>query len=803
MIVKVGAIVTAVLILSGALTALVGGLMIFKGALMLVGSSMSAAVGKAALLTAALVLVTDGIVKLTQGASTGERALGGLELAAAGAAAGFAVGGPLGAAIGGVAGLFGALVIDSQRAQTSVEEAAAAANASMTDWEGLAGTLDQTTGAMTELTRSYIAQNLVETGTSDALASYGIDLRTATLAVEGNKAAIAKVNDALKINQVEVRNARNEWKQKQSAVDDATAAVQNSRDAHARVSQSLYDEAEAAKKTYLQQRNNRDAIKASIGALKSSQKQIRDNASELGHWGKALKELPKEKRTQIKLENIPKSKQEIAELINKFDIARKDIKPLMKAAGFETTKKNVEDVIKKAKALNDSDPTVKIDGDAKRALGVLSSLRTVVDNLTGKTYYIRVVTVHSTQGGGGAGGGGGGGGGKDIQNEWERSLLRRATVEVAGVGRFIAQAMAAFPEQISGPASSAMEEAFSTIDQFIENHTNQQLRKAKRAYEQRYKEQREALKRGWDGSKKDLAKKLAEMEREHDKHVTQLEKRYAKMIKNRIKGLADEKKAVREAAEAYDTTAAALDEWNRKLEDHIRTVHDSFVEYGNVTQLGKSMDIWGQEQAVTWQSIVSDLGQRVLEAQRFQELLVTLAEAGLNPTTLQQIVNAGVEGGLAYAEAIASGGSEAVNQINTLAQQMADAGTAAGVETGVSIYGSTIISLMEQLEKDKGQLIKAMQRLGRRAGRAIKEGVVAQAGPINTAIGDLAEQWEETLRRKWGLPITGTVPRNATAPTAPSATTTNNYQYVTVYTQEIDPAANAVSLSWELANRTG
>jgi hypothetical protein len=84
---------------------------------------------------------------------------------------------------------------------------------------------------------------------------------------------------------------------------------------------------------------------------------------------------------------------------------------------------------------------------------------------------------------------------------------------------------------------------------------------------------------------------------------------------------------------------------------------------------------------------------------------------------------AGVEGGLATAEAIASGGSGAIKQINDLTSQIADQGKALGEDAAETFYGAGIKAadgIVDGLATRSNNLDKAADRLARRLVNKVK-----------------------------------------------------------------------------------
>jgi hypothetical protein len=123
-----------------------------------------------------------------QGSTTG-KVLSGVASVGGGALLGFAAGGPIGAAIG--AGIGGLTLLAG-----AADKAAGSAEAFKANWEGVAATLDQVTGATTEATRAYVYDEAMRTGLIDSMAQLGISSRTVVDGLLGQKDAMRELSQA-------------------------------------------------------------------------------------------------------------------------------------------------------------------------------------------------------------------------------------------------------------------------------------------------------------------------------------------------------------------------------------------------------------------------------------------------------------------------------------------------------------------------------------------------------------------------------------------------------------------------------
>jgi hypothetical protein len=114
--------------------------------------------------------------------------ISGLKVAAAGL---LAVVSPIGLALTGVAVILGFFI----KQQLDARQAAQQHEAALAE---LVGTIDQTTGAVTELTAETVASQLVESDLDDTARSLGVSLQTVTEAALGNADAQAELNGAIR-----------------------------------------------------------------------------------------------------------------------------------------------------------------------------------------------------------------------------------------------------------------------------------------------------------------------------------------------------------------------------------------------------------------------------------------------------------------------------------------------------------------------------------------------------------------------------------------------------------------------------
>ena len=157
----------------------------------------------------------------------------------------------------------------------------------------------------------------------------------------------------------------------------------------------------------------------------------------------------------------------------------------------------------------------------------------------------------------------------------------------------------------------------------------------------------------------------------------------------------------------------------KKSADYARSVRQSIVEFGNITNIGDENGV------VTTDGIVANLATKVQKAKAYAKLIAKLTKIGLNKTTLNQLIQAGVEGGYDTAKALSEGiGKGTIKQVNALQRQLGDTGKKMGASTSKTFYGAGIKAaqgLVNGLKKQEKNLEKWARRLANRLTKAMRK----------------------------------------------------------------------------------
>lgn len=311
-----------------------------------------------------------------------------------------------------------------------------------------------------------------------------------------------------------------------------------------------------------------------------------------------------------------------------------------------------------------------------------------------------------------------------------RKAMREVNKEIAKAIREAANA----PDVKSARSalSAAMENAISTGETLVDN-AQSALDNATRTL-------------GSTGSARETAAALKQWYKMRDnlmkayKNQANLEKVAARIgmqkrvdparVNNLVNGFRQTDASLAEYAAARARIATKLEKANQKLIDALalrndykaQVVDSTRVFASIITAQAKTID--GVEQALTAGDITTNLQERLDKIKAFQENLRKLLAFGLSNDAYKQLVDAGVEQGGAYAQAILDGGQGAVGQVNGLTAQINAAANALGADASNRLYQAGVDAargLVEGLESMSEQLDSAATRLGNSIAKAIKK----------------------------------------------------------------------------------
>ncbi|MFY0511799.1 hypothetical protein ACOMD4_15655 [Streptomyces anulatus] len=176
-------------------------------------------------------------------------------------------------------------------------------------------------------------------------------------------------------------------------------------------------------------------------------------------------------------------------------------------------------------------------------------------------------------------------------------------------------------------------------------------------------------------------------------------------------------------AKSRDKIAASLKAAQKKLDDVVSArakkaadIRDGILGEGNITS---GMSVVNSVSAIT-----IGLQVAVKKAQEFGANLAKLKNAGLRSDLLEDIGDAGVDGGSATAAALAKATPAELKRINELQAQLASAATKTGASVAGALYDSGVKAaqgLVDGLKRQQGAIEKQMAKIAAAMVKAIKK----------------------------------------------------------------------------------
>ncbi len=661
-----------------------------------------------------------GFALLTVGAQQSNEAVKALAMTAGGAAVGFSLAGPVGAAVGGLAGLMIGLSDGTNRAEI-------AARKSTTTWGTYASTLDDVTGATTAATKSMVIQELQQNGLLTKARDLGISQATLVNGVLGQAKASGQLSKAIKDEEASIRAAGKAYMEKY----DTTAKRQT-------------DEAKAVFESIKARFANLDAIKAEVGEVKKATKSDRERLL-------LLQNFPDVAITKIQTPGAVDSKRELAELAATYKLTPKQIQTVIRMNGIKASKAEIIGLAKQIVASGNVKPgdawskafgedLRKTQDRARTGLGLLDGTLSKIGNnakpniaqgpfgrgVSGDLSALIAITRNKGNGVGDNLGKGMYGG----MGPWISPIAERARSMVAGA---VAAANAA--AAIRSPSRKT-----AYTGDMLGAGLSLGLRRSAPKAKASGKALVLAVLAGVTGGSAGVDKALAKITAQIEKSVTG--KKQAQIERALLRRYAAQYAALRKNGKAQDAVNAKLEKARDRLKelqdqyrDYARSIRDSLIATGDVTQLGRQED-----GTVSLKSLLDELRTKVNNSKRFAVLLQQLATKGLSKTAIQQMLDAGPESALATAEAIATGGAEAIKEINALQASLAATGTTLGDAMAKRYYGAGVAAakgLVKGLEAEAKKLDAAGVRMANVLVAAVKKALgIRSPSRVFTGIGD-------------------------------------------------------------------
>lgn len=683
-----------------------------------------------------------GLLALTRGAQESDEALQLLLNTAGGVATGFSAGGPWGALIGG-----GAVVMyELWNATRDTEEATVAGQEA---WRDYIATLDDATASVTDLTKAQVVQTLQEKdllGAGDAL---GVSRQTLVNGILGEEGARRKLNEAMKAERAAVEELSKGALAKEGEATEAEEAI--GREVQARF-------------------ENLNAIEKEVGAVRESIRRKREEVA-------LVKELPKRVVTRIAQQGGEVALADVRRLTRQYDLTPKQVRTIVREYGTEDVRKRVNRMVESMRSADRTEVSLNrwlrgvqkgVQSGDKEATRGARAIRRALEELKADPNlrpYIKGITDGINQGKS-VGKTGAQGVGDALESGLIQGLYgadsalssRMAAIVRSGLAAARAAARSNSPSKetiaigwdlargfpigtkkgepalksagssmvrsilagVTGGTdgvASALEKVTALVEKATVGESQTEVKQIQKRLKARQKEIRQKL----DGKAEDKA--LNRAQRASEAAQRKAERDGARARKAALKGLADEYAALRKNAQAQDRVNAKLDAARQKLSEvqsFVEGIRDAYAATGSVVSLGQLED------GTTSMSLLLDqLRGEVSDAKRFSVLIRQLTDdigPKLNQTSLQQLIEAGPEAGLATAEALAAGGDVALRELNSLTAELVAEGTSLGARMSNEFFDaglSAATALVKGLEADSRALDTAAGRLATKLSNAL------------------------------------------------------------------------------------
>lgn len=181
--------------------------------------------------------------------------------------------------------------------------------------------------------------------------------------------------------------------------------------------------------------------------------------------------------------------------------------------------------------------------------------------------------------------------------------------------------------------------------------------------------------------------------------------------------------------------------WQDRLAERIaekkgyaQAITNGLIGFGSITSTNAAFNSTAMTQAMQ---------ARLDKIRQYQDALKTLISRGLNKTTIDQLLQAGVEGGLAYADALVRGPQSAIDEINTIQSQIASVSKSVGDTGAKNMYDAGIKTAQGMVKGLKKAMRKLLKTASNMAKDLVKE--VKKALGIKSPSGVFRELGEQTV----------------------------------------------------------
>lgn len=606
-----------------------------------------------------------GMVALTAGATSGNKALTGLGGAITGATLGAQIGTAVfpgvGTAIGGVIGAAGGAALALSTLGKETKDASDAAGIADQDFKNLKDTLDNVTGSVTANTRQYILNKLATSGALSAANSMGVTQRDVVSAALGHADAISRVNAAMARAVTfgvtytdQFGTTSTAFAHTRAEADRLAASIAAEGGVVSEVTRK--DSLNAAGKAAL-----RGFIRDESSAWREATAAKRKDILALQDLSGLQKTLPKKLVTKVESTGIIPTTRGIARVIRGYNLTPKQIKTIITTIGAETTVRKVQ---KAAASMGKAggDAGDKYTKNAKGAVdrgsaGVQRSANSAVDK--------------AARSAGGKARSGGASVGRDLATGTAAGINANGGIVSAAAGNMIDGALASM--RVAADSHSPSRKAKKIghdVGDGLRIGVRERRRQARAAGKALMGDLLGSMSKGSAGVNAAIdrvaARYVKAYNKSHKKDLT------AKQVRALNAALDDAGRAAAKIANQYARTLTLAKDTTRAARD--------FASITTLTDFGVGASSGAQ-------GIITGLEDRLAAIKAFKANLDKLAKSGLNRSSLNQLLTAGVDGGGAFAAALAAGGQDAIREVNSLQRQINQASTDLGDKIAPKVTG--------------------------------------------------------------------------------------------------------------------
>ena len=218
----------------------------------------------------------------------------------------------------------------------------------------------------------------------------------------------------------------------------------------------------------------------------------------------------------------------------------------------------------------------------------------------------------------------------------------------------------------------------------------------------------------------DMAAKIADLVSKTMADRFKNNKQAATQTRNVLSSLDDEYRRLRRNANQRQAVANSIKAVRDQMAAWADQVSSSARTFAGVTA---QVDL-GEGVALTSENLTAAMADRVGQVEQYTRLLEQLKAAGLAQSAIDALAQAGVEGGMAQAQAIAAGGPAAVAQINALQARLEAAASTLGTETSQWMAvagGQSAQAYLDGLLADQAAIESAAERFANALTKAIRK----------------------------------------------------------------------------------